>query len=291
MLEKIINICKNFLLKNNYFLLINEIIIEIPKKHNLINYKKKHKLYDFYFPFLINCLPKNSSIIDIGANVGDTLASVIKKNTDKKYYCFEADNFFFKYLQKNVSHIKKILYKKNINVNIYNFFIGNSRKAKCYRDGETTSSFIDSKNGTCSISLDHLTKIESIKNISLIKTDTDGYDYDVINSSIRTIKINKPIIFFEYQPLNYLGSKKYFDTLNLLKNFQYKNYIIFDNYGGLVSANATLNQLKDLTEYMFFQNFNKSTRTIYYFDIILFRESHKSAVKNSIKKYLFNAKK
>ena len=34
---------------------------------------------------------------------------------------------------------------------------------------------------------------------NVIKIDTDGYDYDIIQSGKRSIRQNKPVIFFECQ--------------------------------------------------------------------------------------------
>ena len=49
---------------------------------------------------------KNMSIIDIGANVGDTLVGLIASNSKLNYYSIEAYEYFFKYLKRNKEKIK-----------------------------------------------------------------------------------------------------------------------------------------------------------------------------------------
>ena len=40
------------------------------------------------------------SVLDIGANVGDTLFRFIDTNPKPNYFSIEADKYFFKYLKK-----------------------------------------------------------------------------------------------------------------------------------------------------------------------------------------------
>ena len=84
--------------------------------------------------------------IKIGQNVniGDTLFRLLNINTRPYYYCIEADNFFFEYLQKN---------KKSLDVNIQNkiilikTFVGDQLQGNLSETTTGTKSLIESDLG------------------------------------------------------------------------------------------------------------------------------------------------
>ena len=44
--------------------------------------------------------------MDVGANVGDTLASMVAQNSLGSYICIEPDSSFFLFLEKNIERMK-----------------------------------------------------------------------------------------------------------------------------------------------------------------------------------------
>ena len=110
----------NFKRQLRIFFKIDQIIyignkkIILPPGHLLSLYESVYPKYDRFLPTVIGKIKENEVIIDIGANIGDTLFRLLNINTRPYYYCIEADNFFFEYLQKN---------KKSLDVNIQNKII------------------------------------------------------------------------------------------------------------------------------------------------------------------------
>ena len=103
----ILNIDTNYKLANHNLIL--------PANHPLPSYQKRHKLYDKFLPHISKFLENNSTIIDIGANCGDTLVAMYHNNKNLNYVCIEMNNFFFKnYLKKNIDNIKILKNKKKI---------------------------------------------------------------------------------------------------------------------------------------------------------------------------------
>ena len=258
---KIFNLSKKY--KYKYF------SIYMPADHALPTYKKLNKNYDRFLPHLVKYFKSAKyTVVDIGANVGDSLAGMIEKNSKLNFICIEADNSFYDYLKKNLQIIKKNI--KNAKIKIIKEFVGNN----------VTNVFLKGKNGTkkaeintngggikC-VPLDKILSNES--NIRLIKTDTDGFDYDVLNSSISIIKKNKPLIFFEYQFENKNKIYSYSKTFKQLEKIGYCDWVIFDNYGTIILRTNQLKIIKQLTNYINLQNNLRGTRTIYYFDIFVF---------------------
>ena len=80
--------------------LINGQELVLPPGHLLTLYNYIYPKYDKFISELVVNINENESVIDIGANVGDTLVRLIDSNSKPNYYSIEADEFFFKYLKK-----------------------------------------------------------------------------------------------------------------------------------------------------------------------------------------------
>jgi FkbM family methyltransferase len=260
LIYKIFNLSKKHKYKNFSILM--------PAEHALPEYKKYHKNYDRFLPHLVKYFNSAKyTVVDIGANIGDSLAGMIEKNSKLNFICIEADNNFYDYLKKNLQIIKKNI--KNAKVKIIKEFVGKnitnvflkgkngSKKAEINTNGE---------GGIKCLPLDKI--LSNVSNIRLIKTDTDGFDYDVLNSSISIIKKNKPLIFFEYYFENKYKIYSYLKTFKLLERIGYCDWVIFDNYGTIILRTNQLKIIEQLTNYINLQNNLSGTRTIYYFDIL-----------------------
>ena len=186
--------------------------------HNLSLYNKLYPEYDKFISIVVKDLPKNTSVIDIGANVGDTVCRMIQSNNKLHYYSIEADNFFFNYLNLNVKNFKK---KFPYKIDLIKLLVGQKLQGKLVGNHGTKSLFKNSRVSDDnkvikSKKLDEIIIKYNIKNISLIKCDTDGYDYNVIFSGINYIKKYKPDIFFEYHKLNETSQVNYISLINKL---------------------------------------------------------------------------
>lgn len=127
--SQIFNLSKKY--KYKYF------SIYMPAEHALPIYKKFHKNYDRFLPHLVKYFKSAKyTVVDIGANIGDSLAGMIEKNSKLNFICIEADNNFYGYLEKNLQIIKKNI--KNTKVKIIKEFIGKN----------ITNVFLKGKNGT-----------------------------------------------------------------------------------------------------------------------------------------------
>lgn len=84
--------------------------IKIPFSHNLPVVIISHKNYNTNLPRIaiyVNSKYPDSSIIDIGANVGDT-AALLRSFTDYPITCVEGDTKFFDLLKSNTQQMKGI---------------------------------------------------------------------------------------------------------------------------------------------------------------------------------------
>ena len=109
---KILRILRVFFNIDQKIYISNKQIL-LPPGHLLSLYNYSHKEYDKFIPKIIRNFKENDSIIDIGANVGDTLYRLIDSNSKPNFYCIEADEYFFKYLAKN-KELLALNLKKNV---------------------------------------------------------------------------------------------------------------------------------------------------------------------------------
>lgn len=206
--------------------------IYLPFSHSLPLILKTYSQYSSNLPRIAAKVKKrynNMTFIDIGANVGDTVA-LLRREEFFPILCIEGEESFFKYLQKNTSKFSDVYLEK--------VFIGAESK---YVYGK-----IDINNGTAKISREDETKqaiqIKKLSDIlgnyamfsksKMIKIDTDGFDCMIIRGSIDLLKVTKPIIYFEYDPF-LLGqqSDEGISVFSELQSIGYENALVYDNIG------------------------------------------------------------
>jgi len=161
---------------------------------------------------------------------------LIQSNKKLHYYCIEADDFFFNYLNLNTKNFKK---KFPYKIDLIKLLVGQKLLGKLIGSHGTKSLLENSKNSDVnkvikSKKLDEIIIKYNIKNISLIKCDVDGYDYNVILSGMNYIKKYTPDLFFEYHKLNESSQVNYINIINILFDIGYKNWTILNNYGKII---------------------------------------------------------
>lgn len=212
----------------------------LPNDHKLPEYQKAFKNYDKKLKNILESISKYQNIktiIDIGANVGDT-AAFLRTQTESKIICIEGDQMYLKYLYKNSKIIP--------NLAIVDAYVGTEDETflgeVTRKDG--TAKIIQKKNyseGKVEVKTKSLCTILSNlridpDRIQLIKIDTDGYDFKILHSNEELIKQYKPNIYFEYD-INFNDSDAT-DALNLVLLLETLGYtlVIYDNFGNLMDS-------------------------------------------------------
>lgn len=279
-----------YCLDNIIELKYKEFSISLPSYNDIPRCKQLFKKYDKFLPHLATYIKNNEAIIDIGANVGDSLAGMIEQNSNCSYLCIEADEYFFDFLCKNTQRIQAKISNSKIFVN--NSLVGkNITGVSLEGERGTKHAVIDSNGKIKSKPLDEIVSMyPKINNIRLLKSDVDGFDYDVINSSLEVVKKYKPLIFFECQydfKWQLDGYLKLFNTLNSLG---YDRYVVLDNFGDIMLQTVEIKIIKQLLEYIERQNNKESTRTIYYFDILAIHKDDTLNIDDLISNFLSKGK-
>lgn len=247
----------------------NGLTISTPPGHRLKEYQEVHPRYDKFLGELASVLPPQSVVIDVGANVGDSLALMGAYNPGLKFLCVEPDPNFMSYLAKNVQKLLSSEFKGEIEVS--NSFVGH-QKSGALVGGATTKAFERGAGGFTEtfLTLGELGKSAKIRFksplVKFIKIDVDGYDWEVIDSGLDFIAEDSPIIFFEALVLNEEGRQGLKATVESLQALNY-SFALFDNYGSFILESNLATVINQLISYTFRQE-GKTASPIQYFDIL-----------------------
>ena len=189
---------------------VGNIHLWLPPEHLLPIYKQKYRLYDSFLPVLANRLPKNSIVVDVGANIGDSCKSMYGINSSLNFVCVEPDTKFFKYLKFNTRKIPKP------NLFLHKLLVTESGGSfKLVGKGGTKSMQITNQSSLKTATLDSLCSgINADSQISLIKTDVDGFDFDVLLSGRLIISEKQPLVFTEIYFIDSSSLGKYLNVVN-----------------------------------------------------------------------------
>lgn len=211
---------------------------------------------------------KNASIIDIGANIGDSVA-LIRTEINSPIICIEGDTFYYNLLKKNLEYFENVTSIKQ--------YLGES--------DNTISASPVHEHGTLKLSndvtdnqkieiktLDTLIKETQIDwgNIKLLKIDTDGFDNAIIKGSKNLLKSNKPIIFFEYSEMHLReNGSNGLDIFPFLESNDYENIMFYEPNGRFILSTEIKNQNLIAQIHDFISNFSNP---IQYLDIVAFHK-------------------
>lgn len=192
-------------------------------------------------------------LIDVGANIGDTIAAFNQHSTDR-FLAVEPNPHFNAYLQTN--------YGTDPNVTILSYM--------CTAADSTGSYAIQEHSGTASlerteggleipaVTIEELVKrYPAFENFNVIKIDTDGYDFEVIRGAKEVLPGNLPALLFEcYDNGNPRFVDDCLDALSILADAGYESFLLYDRLGYLMGRYFLhdLSHFKELLRYQVASN-------------------------------------
>lgn len=241
-------------------------LVHLPADHHLPIYQRDHKQYDRFLPVLVKRIEGSGTVIDVGANVGDTLAVMVDSNSVLEYVCIEPDAEFFGLLKKNIELILKIC--ADTRILAINSLAGEAVENVGLVGSAGTKHAVVGAGKQSSVTIDDMFGKLQLPRVRLLKSDVDGFDFDVLNSAESLLKSERPILFFECQFLLEFQRGEYIATIDRLQKIGYINWCLFDNFGALMLQTTDTTVLQQLIDYVWRQNTGSSTRTIHYFDLL-----------------------
>ena len=83
------------------------VAIALPSDHMHPVYRKRYRLHDRFLPHLVRFLNSADTVIDVDANVGDTVAAMAGINPAPNYICIEPGDTFYRHLKTNIDRTQK----------------------------------------------------------------------------------------------------------------------------------------------------------------------------------------
>jgi FkbM family methyltransferase len=220
--------------------------LRLPLSHELPFYRRK-------FPHYASNLGKVSfharrkypdlTMIDIGANIGDSVA-IAHSYSDHPVLCLEGEPRFFQLLKENTGNLPAVEIEQTFigapgdHVGSIDVRSGNAQVLLGPTPGQST---------ICTLT-EALARHPRFASAKLLKIDAEGFDCRIIASETKLLKANKPIVFFEYYPkCSELVGQKAFRVFSTLSSLGYSMILIYQNVGSYLMS-LTLDQVDALED-------------------------------------------
>lgn len=261
----------------------------IPSGHHAPLLRADHPSYDKFFPTLSAVIQEagRGLTVDIGANIGLSFGESIAQFPRQTWILVEGAEEFGGLLKTNIDLVKDQVPEAKAECIIA--MVGSSAlPAGSLVAQRGTASRIDNPIGVANTSLDNLLEpfLRQGEQVALLKIDTDGFDWDVLNSAAELIEHSKPMIFLEgYVSKKFLNLERYVDAISRIED-RLDRCAVFDNTGALVHPNMRSSDASDLLRYTYRHSLGLFTKRISYFDFVFFSTEDMALVDLAIKRYL-----
>lgn len=203
-----------------------------------------HRYEPHVMDMIQQLVPQDGIVIDVGANAGIvSIALADKVGLNGRVYAFEPSPVVFPRLQANIAlnpSLKTVVILNNLGVgaedgelNFYEFshMPGNGRLTAPNDEYQFTPSV---KQSVKVITLDGYVQEHGLK-IDFIKIDTEGYELNVLQGALETIKASRPTLLLETlnrPEAGVDGLDNYISIESLLKGLNYvpMKYISSNSY-------------------------------------------------------------
>lgn len=205
--------------------------------HELPHYRRTHSLYSINVATIAQLISETQThptMIDVGANVGDTVALVKSRVSKLPMLCIEGDADYAEVLRDNVARWSDVVvHAPCLLADQSGLLAGDLSRS----GGTATFTFGDAGDVATATLDDVLADHPKFAMPSLIKSDTDGFEGRVIAGSLRTIDRARPVLFLEYDPklLRRSGTEGS-DLLAILRDHMYSAAVVYDNFGNVLDT-------------------------------------------------------
>jgi FkbM family methyltransferase len=245
--------------------------------HLLDRYQTEYRLTDTALGEIVRLAAlkyPDLTAVDIGANVGDT-AALMCRHLDIPVLCVEGHPAFIALLRRNVARLPA-------GIEIAECLVGPA-------DGPVSTDQLRKHNGTATLRpafaaadsaaqipvrplADVLRDHPRFRRPRLIKTDTDGADFDILLSSLDLIGACRPILYFEYKPdIRQDGIAQSIQAITALGAAGYTRFVVYDNFGNYLETveHDAAERFLDLNRYLL-SHAIFGHRDIHYLDVCAF---------------------
>jgi FkbM family methyltransferase len=242
---------------------IGDFELDVPAHHPLPGLLKAQPYRDMSVGIVAKYIAEkypNGSVVDIGANIGDT-AAMIARYSNHKLILVEPSDYFFGYLERNVRQFQNEVIVKKAMVST-----GRSLAGSLHHHGGTAY-FHESPDGQREFKTERLRDM-SDPNTHFVKIDTDGYDVEILADSLDWLEAQHPAVVFENgveDDQDLAAANALFDELGKIG---YRYFMVWDDPGFHLVSTTSIEVLKDLNRYLFKLKQHRFARAVSNFDVL-----------------------
>lgn len=214
---------------------IGEIALQLPLSHQLPYFRRRFPQYSSNIGRIGVAVQQkypDLSLIDIGANVGDTVA-IVRQDAHFPILCVEGSTAYLPLLRRNTDNLR--------DVEIEAAFVGATSgpvAASLSMDGGTGHLVMgDARQSKMSLrSLEEiLVNHPRFSSAKLVKSDTDGMDCQILAGAVDHLARVRPTLFFEYDPdLTATFGDAAILIFDALEAAGYRHALVYENTGDLM---------------------------------------------------------
>jgi len=255
-------------------------LVNVPCENQEIQINLSHEfpLYRIMYPLYDTAIKRIGSLIrnhwgflrmvDVGANIGDTVLMALPQEGDK-VLCIEGNSKYYEILKTNIhrwNFVQKTLCER--------VFLGQSNEliaGNVLAEKGTGKIRIDTVGEDIAIDmLDNVIKRHDFFDCNLLKIDTDGFDFSVLKGSKDLLQNVRPILFFEFDPQLLIenGDDPY-EMIRFIDQHGYRYFFLYNNYGVPLGL-FNMSDKKIFTDVMKKIDGNR----IVYYDILACQDAH-----------------
>jgi FkbM family methyltransferase len=218
--------------------------IFLPWTHNLPSIVAEYPSYESEIPKLathIHTADGRLCMIDVGANVGDTILS-LPPLKNAKFLCIEASRHFFDVLQLNLGDHSNVTLECCL---LTDLAARRGALVENHGTGHVEATFsAEGEPEQLNTTLDGLIcHHPEFAEVNFLKVDTDGYDLRVLLGAQNLLKTARPCIHVEFSPRHWrnFGGCDVAEGIQLLCELGYENLLVYDNVGYPICCDSAVN--------------------------------------------------
>ncbi len=261
---------------------IGRYTLRLTRDHPLPRFLAAFPGYDRFLPHLARTLPEGASAIDIGANLGDTVAALADANPGLRLLAVEPAAAFLPLLRANIAAMAAET--PALSVEIVEAYVTAGPPPSGLAAARGTAHAVAGGGGAgpATLTLDALAA-RALSEVALVKSDTDGHDWSVLASGPRLLAEIRPDLFFECEVgTDPAAPARYGDRLRALRAAGYAAFHLFDNYGGHLCRIADPAPVEEILAYVVRQNAGRAARSLWYLDILAVRPEREAAARAAL---------
>jgi FkbM family methyltransferase len=203
--------------------------IILPLSHQLPFFRSAFPSYSTNLGRLaaaIDALNPGAPLIDIGANIGDSVV-IMRSRTSAPILAIEGDAKFVPYLRLNVGSLP--------GVSIEATFVGEGSGQDLMSIRHEGTAYLQRRRGR-PVPMESLESLLArngeFLHARLLKSDTDGWEAVIIRTALEWLKAQQPVLFLEYDPAMLARVETSgLEMLGELTEAGYETALFYDNLG------------------------------------------------------------